>query len=156
MSCIINCKCSHGIDVTKPPYTTLVSKAVYDKNGKKIKDEVTKFHASLIPQTDELHYEGACWFITQPIFEKDNTDEKYCICKSDGNIRLYKTKGFMPITPNDYMLIKPCKVCRDDVVLLVNEDTCLRCKDKPENYEPINPTEYNRALMHLKRPNQQK
>lgn len=104
----------------------------------------------------EYHKEGACWFITQPIFENDNTDEKYCICNEQDNIRLYKTKGFMVKTPNDYMITKKCDTCGDEVTLLANVTTCNRCKDRPENYQPLNPTEFVRATVHLKRPNQQR
>lgn len=102
------------------------------------------------------HYEGACWFITQTIFKNDNTDEKYCICKTDGNIRLYKTKGFMIREMNDLFITQPCAICKVPVLLRANETICMRCKDRPENYEPVNPTEFVRAAVRLNKPNQKK
>jgi hypothetical protein len=89
----------------------------------------------------EDHKGGACWKITQPQLENEPTIDKYCACIAAGNTRLFADMGFMQVQElGDRMITKICRGCGDAVNLLITEEFCMRCKDKPEYWKNEIPT----------------
>ena len=91
------------------------------------------------------HDEGICWHIVD--FDADEKTQdvgKFCQCKIDSGsknaeeqlIRRFNhpKMGYSEPGENDLMVTKLCAICNDEVVLLLNENMCMYCKDKPEQY----------------------
>jgi hypothetical protein len=91
----------------------------------------------------EDHDGGACWKITQPILEKEQTIDKFCGCIIKGNTRpfAHEKMGFMTVTEiGDRLITKVCKGCGDEVSLMIDVELCMYCKDRPEYWENEIPT----------------
>lgn len=78
------------------------------------------------------HKEGSCMHITQPDLIDINTMRKFCPCTvNDGeNLRLYSLVGFTEPNENDQMITKKCGECGLDLLINIDSDLCLGCKQQ--------------------------
>lgn len=78
----------------------------------------------------DIHEEGLCWKITRPELEKVDTNKKYCPCKREiGFIRRYAKTGFMEPELHDSMVHKTCPICHEILLIRIDEDLCIGCRD---------------------------
>jgi hypothetical protein len=84
--------------------------------------------------------ESVCWAITNPDLADKETEAKFCPARVDGMIRRFghPNMGFMEPKQNDWMVTKVCSgKCGQPILLRVEEDTCLLCKEAEQLNKPI-------------------
>jgi len=104
---------------------------LYSAQGTKIKCHLGHCEHKTESIGENTHDQGLCWKITQPEFENEQTEAKFCPCKKEtGFIRLYDDErmGYMERGEYDQMITRKCVGCGGDFLFTIHEDTCKTCK----------------------------